>query len=186
MRQSFSGVSASVSTPLAKLREPARTRMARRPPNSGTVIASSTSRDGSAESSSPSRLTSENGPLGGGTAGASEPHKRKRIVGVVDRGRQQRLGALAHEAGIGTVEQDDGTRGIGPGEKRVDFFSAQRNHRIWIQLNSGGSAKPLFTLQGRVKSPSICRRQVPATKNAASRVWMFSAISWEARSSASR
>ena len=60
MRQSFIGISLSVSTPEAKLREPARTRIARRPPNIGIVIASSTSRDGSAESSSPSSRTSEN------------------------------------------------------------------------------------------------------------------------------
>ena len=106
-------MSASVSTPLAKLREPARTRIARRPPNSGTVMASSTSRDGSAESSSPSSL-----------------HQRKRIVGIVDRGRQQRVGALAHQAGIGTVEQDDGPRRIGPGEKSVDLFSAKRDHVV--------------------------------------------------------
>ena len=105
-------ISASVSMPLAKLREPARTRMARRPPNSGTVMASSTSRDGSAESSSPSSL-----------------HQREGIVGIVDGRRHQRIGALAHQAGVGTVEQDDRTAGIGPGEKGVDLFSAQRDHR---------------------------------------------------------
>ena len=76
MRQSFRGCSASVSTPLAKLREPARTRMARRPPNSGIVIASSTSRDGSAESSSPSSRTSEKGSLGSSTAEASSASAR--------------------------------------------------------------------------------------------------------------
>ncbi len=106
-------MSASVSTPLAKLREPARTRIARRPPNSGTVRASSTSRDGSADSSSPSSFTMREG-----------------IVGVVDRGFQQRVGALAHEAGVGTVEQDDRTAGIGAGQKGVDVFSAKRDHFI--------------------------------------------------------
>jgi len=62
------------------------TRIARRPPNSGTVIASSTSRDGSADSSSPSSRTSENGSLGSSTAEASSAS-----------------GAFAHQAGIGTV-----------------------------------------------------------------------------------
>ena len=64
----------------------------------------------------------------GGEFVAVEPHQREGIVGIVDRGRQQRIGALAHEAGIGTVEQDDGTAGIGPGEKSVDLFSAKRDH----------------------------------------------------------
>jgi hypothetical protein len=59
---------------------------------------------------------------------AIQPDKRKRIVGVVDRGCQERVGALAHQPGIGTVEQDDGTARIGPGEKSVDFFSAKRDH----------------------------------------------------------
>src|SRR5258707_856616 len=78
MRQSFSGISASVSIPPAKLREPARTRMARRPPNSGTVIASSTSREGSADSSSPSSRTSEKGSLGSSTADANKAAARSR------------------------------------------------------------------------------------------------------------
>ena len=95
--------------------EPARTRIARRPPNIGIVIASSTSRDGSAD-----RLV------------AVQPHQRERIVGIVDGGGNQRVGAFAHEAGVGTVEQDDGATGIGPGEKGVDFFSAERD-----QLRSG-------------------------------------------------
>ena len=67
----------------------------------------------------------------GGELVAIEPHQREGIVGVVDRGRQQRIGAFAHEAGIGTVKQDDGTRRIGPGEKSVDLFSAKRDH--WIR-----------------------------------------------------
>src|SRR4029079_8379323 len=90
---------------------------------------------------------------------AIQAHHREGIVGIIDGGSQQRVGALANEPGIGTVQQDDGTAGIGPGEKGVDFFSAKRDQ--W-------------------------RDQVPATKNDASRVWMFSAISWAARSSASR
>ena len=59
---------------------------------------------------------------------AVQLHQRERIVGIVDRGRQQRVGALAHQAGIGTVEQDDRTARIGPGKKGVDFFSAKRDH----------------------------------------------------------
>ena len=64
----------------------------------------------------------------GGELIAIEPHQREGIVGIVDRGRQQRIGPFAHEARIGTVKQDDGTRRIGPGEKSVDLFSAKRNH----------------------------------------------------------
>jgi hypothetical protein len=78
MRQSLIGESARVSTPLAKLREPARTRMARRPPNIGIVMASSTSRDGSADSSSPSSRTSEKGSLGSSTAEAISASARSR------------------------------------------------------------------------------------------------------------
>ena len=111
MRQSFIGESASVSTPLAKLREPARTRMARRPPNSGIVMASSTSRDGSADSSSPSSRTSEKGSLGSSTADAISASARSRT-----------------RPASGTVKQDDGAAGIGPGEKSVDVFSAERDH----------------------------------------------------------
>ncbi len=59
---------------------------------------------------------------------AVQTYQRKRIVGIVDRGRHQRVGALAHQAGVGTVQQDNGTAGIRPGEKSVDFFSAKRDH----------------------------------------------------------
>ena len=90
---------------------------------------------------------------------AVKPHQRKRIVGVIDGGRHQRVGTLAHQAGVGTIEQDDRTAGIGPGEKGVDLFSAKRDQ--WSD-------------------------QLPATKYDASRVWMFSAICCAARSSASR
>ena len=74
----FGVISASVSTPPAKLRPPALTRMARRPPNSGTVIASSTSREGSAARSSPSSRTSENGSLMSSTAEAISASARSR------------------------------------------------------------------------------------------------------------
>ena len=77
----------------------------------GIVMASSTSRDGSAESSSPSSRTSEKGSFG-----------------IVDGGRNKRVGAFAHQAGVRTVQQDDGAAGIGPGEKSVDVFSAERDH----------------------------------------------------------
>src|SRR5450759_3319824 len=125
MRQSFRGLSASVSTPRAEQRD--RHGFIDKPRWLGRKLV------------------------------AIELDQRKRIVGIVDRGCQQRVGAFAHEARIGTVEQDDGAARIGPGEKSVDFFSAKRD-----------------------------QDQVPATKNDASRVWIFSAISWAARSSASR
>ena len=52
--------------------------MARRPPNSGTVMASSTRREGSAASSSPSSRTSEKGSLGSSTAEAISASARSR------------------------------------------------------------------------------------------------------------
>ena len=72
---------------------------------------------------------------------------------------KQRIGALAHQAGVGTIEQDDRAARIGTGEEGVDVFSAQRDQRL-------------------IKSRAV--------KNEAIRVWMFSAISCAARSSASR
>ncbi len=74
-------------------------------------MASSTSREGSAES-----------------LVAVELDQGKRIVGIIDGGGDQRIGALAHEAGIGAVEQDDRTARIGAGEEGVDLFSTQRDH----------------------------------------------------------
>ena len=53
---------------------------------------------------------------------APHPHK------IVDGRRQQSVGAFAHQAGIGTVKQDDGAAGIGPGEKSVDVSSLERDH----------------------------------------------------------
>ena len=84
----------------AKLRAPALTQTARRPPNSGMVLASSTRRDGS-----------------DGELVAFEPRERERIVDVVDRGADQRLGALAHQAGVGAVDQHHRLRRIGLGEE---------------------------------------------------------------------
>ena len=77
----------------------------------------------------------------GGQFVAVEFHQREGIVGIIDRGCEQRVGTLAYQAGVGTVEQDDRTARIGPGEESVDVFSAQRD-----------------------------QDQVPATKNDASRV----------------
>ena len=66
-RQSADGAAISASTAGAMLRAPALTHTARLPPNSGMVLASSTSRIGSPDSSSPSRRTSENGSCGSST-----------------------------------------------------------------------------------------------------------------------
>ena len=60
---------------------------------------------------------------------AVQPHQREGIVGVVDGGGDQRFGALADQAGVRAVKQDDGAAGIGPGEKSVDVFSAERDQR---------------------------------------------------------
>ena len=67
MRQSVGGLATTASTAAAKFRLPALTQTARRPPNSGTVCASSTSRDGSDASASPSMRTSANGSFGSST-----------------------------------------------------------------------------------------------------------------------
>ena len=65
----------------------------------------------------------------GGEFVAGKAHQRKRVVGVVDRGGNQRVGALAHQPGVGTIEQDDRSSRIGPGEIRIDFPAAQRHHQ---------------------------------------------------------
>ena len=83
--------------------------------------------DGDELSAEPSRLVDQPRRFGGEFI-AVEPDQRKRIVGIVDRRRQQGVGTLAHQAGIGTVEQDDGAAGIGPGEKSVDVSSLERDH----------------------------------------------------------
>src|SRR4051812_34539431 len=66
-RQSFGGDASKASTAGAMLRPPAFTQTARRPPNSGIVFASSTSRPASPERSSPSSRTSEKGSSGSST-----------------------------------------------------------------------------------------------------------------------
>ena len=64
----------------------------------------------------------------GGEFVAVHPHQRKRIGGIIDRRGHQRVGALAHQARVGTVQQDDGTRRIRLVEECVDVPSAQRDH----------------------------------------------------------
>src|SRR5215212_6660899 len=66
-RQSRSGAPSKPSIAGTKLRLPARTRIARRPPNIGIVVASSTRRAGSEASVSPSSRTSANGSAGSST-----------------------------------------------------------------------------------------------------------------------
>src|SRR5262245_16469694 len=66
-RHSLEGTSITVSTADTIFRPPAFTRTARRPPNSGTVCASSTSRDGLPANSSPSMRANANGSLGSST-----------------------------------------------------------------------------------------------------------------------
>ena len=60
---------------------------------------------------------------------AVHPHQRKGVLGIVDGRGDQRLGALAHQAGIGAVQQDDRPAGIRSGEKQVDVSSAQSDHQ---------------------------------------------------------
>ena len=86
------------------LRLPARTRIARRPPNSGMVVASSISRAGSDASVSPSSRTSANGS-----------------VSIVDRGADDRIDALADKPGVGPEHQHDRARGIGARDEGFDL-----------------------------------------------------------------
>jgi hypothetical protein len=90
MRQSVGGLATTASTAAAKFRPPALTQTARRPPNNGTVCASSTRRDGSDASASPSMRTSANGSFGSSTEALM-------IF----------FGALVHEAGVGPAHQHD-------------------------------------------------------------------------------
>ena len=114
-RHSLDGVATTISTAGAMLREPAFTSTARRPPNSGTVCASSTSRDGLAASSSPSMRTKANGSLGSSTDAL-----------------HQRFDALAHQPGVGTVHQHDGWRGSGLAMKRSTSAALIGGHRSRI------------------------------------------------------
>src|SRR5580700_1083211 len=66
-RHSLSRISSRASTAGAILRLPALTHTARRPASSGIVCASSTRREGSAVTSSPSSRASANGSLGSST-----------------------------------------------------------------------------------------------------------------------
>ena len=71
-------VDEALTIPLFGGRRAIRIRAGSRSFASGIVIASSTSREGSAESSSPSSLTSENGSLGSSTADARSASARSR------------------------------------------------------------------------------------------------------------
>ena len=82
----------------------------------------------------------------GGQFVAVDPHQRERIVGIVDAARDQGIGALAHQAGVGAVEQGDRPAGVGLRQIGVDVTSAQRHHGsypgkdgIWTQA---GSSRP--------------------------------------------
>jgi hypothetical protein len=77
-RHSGEGVVSTGSSAAAMLRLPAFTSTARRPPNSGTVCASSTSRDGVAVSTSPSMRTKANGSLGSSTDARTSASTRSR------------------------------------------------------------------------------------------------------------
>ena len=55
---------------------------------------------------------------------AVEPHQRERIVRIVDRGADDRLGALAHQAGVGAEHQHDRARRIGARDEGIDVGSA--------------------------------------------------------------
>ena len=132
---------ARASTAGTMLRLPARTRIARRPPNSGMV----------------GRLVDQARRIGGERI-AVEAHQRERIGRIVDRGAHDRVDALADQAGIGAEHQHDGARRIGTCDEGFDVRGLERDHEA---------------------------AQVPATKNDARRVRMFSAITLAARSSAS-
>src|SRR4029077_10025706 len=104
------------------------------------------------------------------------------IVGIIDRGRHQGIGAFAHEAGIGTVKQDDGTAGVRPGKKCVDLFSAKRDHGLTLfvfvssfrdrrlRVDPESRSNNLWIPGLRFARPGMTGYQVPAVKNDASRV----------------
>ena len=52
-----------------------------------------------------------------------EPHQRERIAHIIDRRLDQSVDALADEARVGTVDQHDRPRRIGP---RQEFFRCRR------------------------------------------------------------
>ena len=91
---------------------------------------------------------------------AFDAGEREGVAGIVDRAGDECVDALAHEAGIGSVYQDDRAGRIRSRDESVDVGVLDRHHRA--------------------------AAQVPATKNEASRALMLSAICCAARSSASR
>jgi hypothetical protein len=64
----------------------------------------------------------------GGEIIAVEPRELKRVAGVVDRRAYQRLGAFAHQAGIGTKDQHDGSRPIRPADEAIDLGALEGDH----------------------------------------------------------
>src|SRR6187397_1673554 len=83
MRHSVNGAAMTVSTAGAIFRDSAFTKTARRPPNSGTVWASSTKREGLVASSSPSIRTNVKGSAGSSTDARIRPeHKHDRLITV--------------------------------------------------------------------------------------------------------
>ena len=59
---------------------------------------------------------------------ACEPRQRKRVPRVVDRAADQGFGALAHQPGIGTENQHDRSRPIGPRHESIDLRGFECRH----------------------------------------------------------
>ena len=112
----------------------------------------------------------------GGEVLAFETHERERIVDVIDRGFDQRIDTLAHQAGIGAIDQHDRHARIGFGDEAIDVGGFDGGH---------GSLVPDLrcTVSRCIASGT---GYVPATKYDARRLRMFSEIDLAARFSASR
>ena len=104
------------------LREPAFTSTARRPPNSGTVL----------------RLLDQPRRIGGEFL-AFDARQRERIVGIVDRRAHQRVDALAHQAGVGAVDQTTAIGRLGDG---IGLWRSQHRMReaVRTRFRGGGHA----------------------------------------------
>ena len=59
---------------------------------------------------------------------AFEPRQRERIVDIVDRGPDQRIGTLADQAGVRPEYQHDRFRRVGPGYESVNVRGFDGNH----------------------------------------------------------
>ncbi len=90
--------------------------------------------DGDELSAEPSRLVDEamTVPLFGGRRAIRVRAGSRNFASGVDTLADSPIKdcRIVIEAGVGTVEQDDGTAGIRPGEKSVDVFSAKRDHEL--------------------------------------------------------